>query len=66
MFTHNNSPFRDNFIFRIFEPLLQKMISIWSSGEETTRVLAFLCIIKLVRMQQENLLEPCLKVRWSD
>ncbi|PVD37074.1 hypothetical protein C0Q70_04067 [Pomacea canaliculata] len=46
---------------KLSKAFMKKMISIWSSGEETTRVLAFLCIIKLVRMQQENLLEPCLK-----
>ncbi|XP_046335763.2 nucleolar complex protein 2 homolog [Haliotis rufescens] len=41
--------------------LLKKMILLWSTGEETTRVLAFLCINKLVRMLQDAMLEPCMK-----
>ncbi|XP_046562376.1 nucleolar complex protein 2 homolog [Haliotis rubra] len=41
--------------------LMKKMILLWSTGEETTRVLAFLCINKLVRMLQEAMLEPCMK-----
>ncbi|KAJ8319995.1 hypothetical protein KUTeg_001582, partial [Tegillarca granosa] len=41
--------------------LLKKCITLWSTGEETTRVLAFLCINRLVRVMQSTLLEPCLK-----
>ena len=40
----------------------QKLVSLWSGGEETVRVLAFLCISKLVRLQPESTLEPTLKV----
>ncbi|CAG5117783.1 unnamed protein product [Candidula unifasciata] len=40
---------------------LKRMIKMWTTGEETTRVLAFLCINKVVRMKQDELLEICLK-----
>lgn len=40
---------------------LKRMIKMWTTGEETTRVLAFLCINKVVRMKQDDLLEACLK-----
>ena len=29
--------------------LLSRLVSIWSRGEETPRILAFMCIVKLVR-----------------
>ncbi|KAK7004747.1 nucleolar complex protein 2 [Biomphalaria glabrata] len=41
--------------------LLKKMIQIWTTGEEATRVLAFLCINKVTHLKQDILLEPCLK-----
>ncbi|XP_061162490.1 nucleolar complex protein 2 homolog [Saccostrea echinata] len=41
--------------------MMKKMISLWSKGEETTRVLAFLCLNKLVLISQKTLLEPCMK-----
>lgn len=37
----------------------------WSTGEETSRVLAFLALVRLVRLKQEDLLEKTLKVRTS-
>ena len=46
----------------IFDFLLQAMINVWSTGEETSRVLSFLSIIRLVRLRQEDLLEKTLKV----
>ena len=46
----------------IFNLLLQAMINVWSTGEETSRVLSFLSIIRLVRLRQEDLLEKTLKV----
>ena len=49
-------------INRIFDFLLQAMINVWSTGEETSRVLSFLSIIRLVRLRQEDLLEKTLKV----
>ena len=49
-------------INRIINFLLQAMINVWSTGEETSRVLSFLSIIRLVRLRQEDLLEKTLKV----
>lgn len=45
--------------------MFQRMIILWSTSDETTRVLAFLCISKLLRMLQEKFLEPCIKVSTS-
>ena len=42
--------------------LRQSLIKTWSSKEETSRVLAFLSVNRLIRMKQESLLEPTLKV----
>ncbi|KAL3861058.1 hypothetical protein ACJMK2_007144 [Sinanodonta woodiana] len=41
--------------------LMKKVIVVWSTGEETSRVLAFLCINRLVLVKQEELLETCIK-----
>lgn len=41
---------------------LQRLISIWSTGDETSRVLAFLSIIKLTRQVQDSFLEVVIKV----
>ncbi|XP_056022253.1 nucleolar complex protein 2 homolog isoform X2 [Ostrea edulis] len=41
--------------------MMKRMISLWSKGEETARVLAFLCLNKLVLVSQKTLLEPCMK-----
>jgi len=38
------------------------LISVWSSGEETSRILAFISIIKLARLRSSELLEKTLKV----
>ncbi|KAK3575974.1 hypothetical protein CHS0354_037340 [Potamilus streckersoni] len=41
--------------------MMKKVIVVWSTGEETSRVLAFLCINRLVHVKQEELLETCIK-----
>ena len=42
----------------------QKVIGLWSAAsEETTRVLAFLCISRLLHVTQNRILETCIKVR---
>ena len=38
------------------------MISFWSISQETTRVLAFLIITRLLRLTQNRSLETCIKV----
>ena len=42
--------------------LLQNLVAIWSRGEETSRVLAFLSINSLTHKLQDTLLEYIIKV----
>jgi len=44
--------------------ILQKLIDIWSSEEETSRVIALRCIIRLVLHIPEKLVEPSFKVSY--
>ncbi|XP_052081772.1 nucleolar complex protein 2 homolog isoform X4 [Mytilus californianus] len=46
---------------KLAKALLKKMTNLWSSAEETTRVVAFLCINRQVMISQESMLEPCIK-----
>lgn len=46
---------------KLSKSLMKKMITIWGSSEDTSRVLAFLCINKLVTMSPSKMLEPCMK-----
>jgi len=43
---------------------LKKVISIWGEGEDTIRVLAFMCTLKMTTMCQKALLEKVLKVMY--
>ncbi|XP_011554611.3 nucleolar complex protein 2 homolog [Plutella xylostella] len=49
---------------RISKQSLKRLITLWSSGEETVRVLAFLCILRITRNQQTSLLELVLKAMY--
>ncbi|RUS76682.1 hypothetical protein EGW08_015572 [Elysia chlorotica] len=46
---------------KLSKQLIKKMAKLWSTGEETTRVLAFLCINKMVLLKQDTLFESTLK-----
>ncbi|CAD0196038.1 unnamed protein product [Chrysodeixis includens] len=46
---------------RIAKQALKKLLTFWSTGEETVRVLAFLCILRITRNQQPALLDIVLK-----
>ncbi|WAR15730.1 NOC2L-like protein, partial [Mya arenaria] len=41
--------------------MLKRVINQWSSGEETSRILAFLCVNRMIRVNQEAHLENCVK-----
>ncbi|XP_049867694.1 nucleolar complex protein 2 homolog [Pectinophora gossypiella] len=49
---------------RIAKLSLKKLITFWSTGEETVRVLAFLCILRITRNQQATLLDMVLKAMY--
>lgn len=47
------------------KPILKRLVVMWSTaGDETIRVLAFLCILKIVRGQQITLLNTILKAMY--
>uniref|UniRef100_A0A182P850 Nucleolar complex protein 2 homolog n=1 Tax=Anopheles epiroticus TaxID=199890 RepID=A0A182P850_9DIPT len=49
----------------ITKPILKRLIGIWStSEEETIRVLAFMCILKITHAQQSHFLSNVLKVMY--
>ncbi|XP_075992491.1 nucleolar complex protein 2 [Anticarsia gemmatalis] len=49
---------------RIAKQALKKLLTFWSTGEETVRVLAFLCILRITRNQQSALLDLVLKAMY--
>lgn len=49
---------------RISKQSLKKLIILWSTGEETVRVLSFLCILRITRNQQAALLDLVLKAMY--
>ncbi|CAD6998465.1 nucleolar complex protein 2 homolog [Ceratitis capitata] len=44
--------------------ILKRLIVLWSTGDETIRVLAFLCILKITRSQQVSMLNHVLKAMY--
>lgn len=49
---------------RVSKLALKKLLSLWSTGEETVRVLAFLSILRITRNQQTALLDLVLKAMY--
>lgn len=49
---------------KLKRPLLKRLVRLWSSGEETVRVVAFLCILKMTTNEQQVLLEQALKMMY--
>lgn len=47
------------------KPLLKILLKLWSSGEETVRVVAFLNILHIATNHKESILETMLKVSLS-
>lgn len=48
----------------ISKTILKRLISLWSTSDETVRVLSFLCILKITRDQQISLLNHVLKAMY--
>ncbi|XP_033226481.1 nucleolar complex protein 2 homolog [Belonocnema kinseyi] len=46
------------------KPLLKILLKFWSSGEETVRIVAFLCILQIATSQKESVLETLLKTMY--
>lgn len=46
------------------KPILKRLVSLWSTGEETVRVLSFLCILRITRDQQLTVLSTVLKAMY--
>lgn len=57
---HYMSPMLTSFL-NVTKPLLKKLISLWGTGEETIRVVAFLCVLRITNNQKQVLLDTTLK-----
>lgn len=57
---HQLVPFYAAFA-KLARVLTKRLVSVWASGEDTIRVLAFLSLIRLARTLPDQLLEPILK-----
>ncbi|XP_052823588.1 nucleolar complex protein 2 homolog [Octopus bimaculoides] len=51
---------------RLSKDLVEHLITVWGSAEDTTRILAFLCINKLIIMRDNSILELCLKRMYAE
>nr|CAD7590115.1 unnamed protein product [Timema genevievae] len=43
------------------KPVLKRLVVLWSSAEDTVRVIAFLCLLRLITTKQKELLNQVLK-----
>lgn len=50
----------------ITKPILKRLVQIWSTGEESIRIVAFLCILKITRNQQDLFLNQVLKTMYME
>ena len=48
----------------VTKQFLKKMISLWGTGEETVRVVAFMCILRATTIQQRTLLDQNLRLMY--
>nr|CAG4638311.1 EOG090X02MG [Cyclestheria hislopi] len=60
---HQLIPFYRSFI-KITRVLCKRLVTLWCEGQDSVRVLAFLCLLRLARVQPEQLLEPLLKAMY--
>lgn len=59
---HEMLPYTQSFS-SLRKPLLRVLIKFWSTGEETVRVVAFLCILRIATSHKESVIEILLKVK---
>jgi nucleolar complex protein 2 len=50
----------------ITKPILKRLIQIWSTGEESVRIVAFLCILKITMNHKELFLNLVLKTMYME
>lgn len=50
----------------ITKPILKRLIQIWSTGEESIRIVAFLCILKITMNHKELFLNQVLKTMYME
>lgn len=60
---HQISPMIASFS-ALIKPILKRLVTLWSTADETVRVLAFLSILKITRGQQTSLLNTILKAMY--
>lgn len=60
---HQISPMIASFS-NMTKPILKRLVTLWSTSEETVRVLSFLCILKITRGQPTSFLNVILKVMY--
>ena len=46
---------------KVVKDLLRRLVRLWGTGDETVRVVAFLCILRIVNNQQTSYLETVIK-----
>ncbi|KAK7861683.1 hypothetical protein R5R35_005356 [Gryllus longicercus] len=49
---------------KLSHPILKKLVILWSTNEDSVRVIAFLCILRLTTHQQNKILEKLLKMMY--
>ncbi|CAK9820567.1 Nucleolar complex protein 2 homolog [Anthophora plagiata] len=60
---HQMLPYIQSFS-SLSKPLLKILLKFWSSGEESVRVVSFLCILRIVTSNRESVLEMLLKAMY--
>lgn len=48
----------------LLRPILKQLVKLWSTSEETVRILSFLCILRITREQQLSVLSTTLKAMY--
>lgn len=59
---HQMLPYTQSFS-SLTKPLLKLLLRLWSTGEETVRVVSFLSILRIATSNRESVLETLFKVK---